>query len=297
MSIHSDTFRTETEKGGAMNVFYTDDHFVKEDQAMISVNDLGLLRGYGVFDFLRTYNLRPFHLEDHIRRLETSARLLDLPMPRTRRQILDITMETLSRNDLTEANIRIVITGGVSPDSITPGNNPKLLVMVTPQHPYPEEWYRNGVTVITTCHERYIPGAKSTHYLPAIIALSRARRENAVEAVYTDRYNRILEGTTTNFFAFFGDHLVTPGTAVLPGITRQVVLKLMQNEFDIDIRDIQKNEIPMMDEIFITASNKEILPVVRMDDRTLGDGTPGPRTRWVMKIFAAYTCAYGEGKD
>jgi len=278
-------------------VFCIDDQFVMEDQAMISVNDLGLLRGYGVFDFLRTYNRRPFHLEDHIRRLETSAGLVNLPLPRTQRQILDITMETLSRNDLTEANIRIVITGGISLDFITPGNSPKLLVMVTPYHPYPDKWYRNGVAVITTCHERYIPGAKSTHYLPAIIALSRARRENAVEAVYTDRCNRILEGTTTNFFAFFGDRLVTPGIAVLPGITRQVVLQLVQNEFDVSIRDIHKNEIPMMDEIFITASNKEILPVVRMDDRTLGDGIPGPRTRRVMEIFAAYTCAYGEGKD
>lgn len=279
-----------------MNIFYIDGEFVAEDQAVISVNDMGVLRGYGAFDFLRTYNLRPFHLEDHIRRLETSARQLDLPMPKTRREIFDITMETLSRNDLAEANIRFVITGGISPDSITPQGNPKLLVMVTPILPCPVEWYRDGAAVITTHDERYIPGAKSTNYIPAILALSRARRQNAAESIYVDRYNRLLEGTTSNLFAFFGDRLVTPGAAILPGITRQVALQLARDEFDVEIRDINKDEMRMMDEVFITSSNKEIAPVVRVDDLTISGGKPGPRTRRIMDLFAAYTRAYGEGK-
>jgi len=279
-----------------MNVYHIDGEFVTEDQAVISVNDMGVIRGYGAFDFLRTYNMRPFRLEDHIRRLETSARLLGLPMPRSRREIFDITMETLSRNDLVEANIRIVITGGVSPDSITPQNNPKLLVMVTPIHPCPAEWYRDGAAVITTHDERYIPGAKSTNYIPAILALSRARRQNAAESIYVDRYNRLLEGTTSNFFAFIGDRLVTPGAAILPGITRQVALQLARNEFDVEIRDIHRDDMRMMDEVFITSSNKEIVPVARMDDITISGGQPGPRTRRIMDLFAAYTRAYGEGK-
>jgi branched-chain amino acid aminotransferase len=286
-----------------MNVFYVNGEFVTEDQAVISVNDMGVLRGYGVFDFLRTYSMRPFYLEDHIRRLETSARLIDLALPRPPGEIFDITMETLSRNKnnrnknhMDEANIRLVITGGISPDSITPQNNPTLLVLVTPAHPCPAEWYRDGAAIITTHDERYIPGAKSTHYIPAILALSRARRQNAIESIYVDRYSRLLEGTTTNFFAFIGDRLVTPGAAILPGITRQVVLQLAQDEFDVEIRDIHRDEMRLMDEVFITASNKEIVPVVRMDDRTIGGGKPGPRTRRIMDTFAAYTRAYGEGK-
>lgn len=281
-----------------MNVFYVDGEFVPEDQAVISVSDIGVLRGYGVFDFMRTYNMRPFYLEDHIRRLETSARMIDIAMPRTPAEIFDITMETLSRNkgELDEANIRLVITGGISPDAITPQNHTKLVVMVTPMHPCPAEWYRDGAAVITTHDERYIPGAKSTNYIPAILALSRARLHNAAESIYIDRYNRILEGTTSNFFAFIGDRLVTPGASILPGITRQVVLQLARGEFDVETRDVHKDEMRMMDEVFITSSNKEVAPVVRMDDLTLGGGAPGPRTRRIMGLFAAYTREYGEGK-
>ncbi len=280
-----------------MNIFYVDGAFVPEDRAAVSVNDLGLLRGYGVFDFLRTYQMRPFHLEEHVRRLERSARLLDLPMPCSGREVFDIAVETLSRNrgHLDEANIRLLITGGASPDSITPGGHPTLLVLVTPLHPCPETWYRDGAAVITTHDERYIPGAKTTNYIPAILALTKARQQGAVESIYIDRQHRLLEGTTSNFFAVIGDRLVTPGAGILPGITRQVVLALAEESFDVEIRDVSRDEIRVMDELFLTSSNKEVVPVAQVDGHAIGDGTPGDRTRRIMAAFAAYTRAYGEG--
>ena len=173
-----------------MNVFYVDGEFVAEDQAVIfSERHRGApgLRGFRLPAHLQHAPL--FIWRDHIRRLETSARLIDLAMPGTPQEIFDITMEALSRNKghLDEANIRLVITGGISPDAITPQNHTKLLVMVTPIHPCPAEWYRDGAAIITTHDERYIPGAKSTNYIPAILALSRARRQNAAESIYVDR--------------------------------------------------------------------------------------------------------------
>ncbi len=279
-----------------MNIFYIDGEFLPETQSVISVNDMGVLRGYGIFDFLRTYNRRPFYLEEHIARLANSARLIGLSLPRSQKEIFDITMETLAHNaDHAEANIRIVVTGGISPDSITPHNDSKLMVMVSDLHKCPAEWYQNGAAIITTNDERYIPGAKSTNYIPAILALSRARQQGAIESVYVDRYGRLLEGTTTNLFAFIGHKLVTPGTAILPGITRQVVLELTKTEFDVEIRDIHRDEMRLMDEVFITASNKEVVPVVRMDDRLFSDGKPGERTRRVMRLFADGTKKYGQG--
>lgn len=282
-----------------MNIYYVDGEFVAEDRAAIPVNDLGVLRGYGVFDFMRTYKMRPFFLEDHIRRLETSARLIELAMPRTGLEIMDITMETLARNrgHMAEANIRMVITGGISPDAITPANAARLRVLVTPYQPCPAEWYRDGAAVITTPDERYMPCAKTTHYIPAILALSRAHRQGAMESLYVDRTHRLLEGTTSNVFAFIGDRLVTPGTAILPGITRQVVMALAQEDFDVEVRGIHRDEMRLMDEVFLTSSNKEVVPVVRMDGMTVGDGSPGPRTRRIMERFAAYTRDYGEGKQ
>jgi branched-chain amino acid aminotransferase len=278
-----------------MNIYYVDGSYLTEDRAVLSVTDLGLLRGYGVFDFLRTYNRRPFHLKDHVARLARSAGLIDLPLPCSESEIMDIAMKTLERNNhLSEANIRLVVTGGESEDSITPAERTRLLIMVTGLHTCPEQWYRDGAAVITTQDERYLPQAKSTNYLPAIRALTRARRQGAMESIYIDRNGRLLEGTTTNYFAFIDGTLTTPGDSILPGITRQVVLQLADGQFPVSIRDIHREEIERMEEVFITASNKEVVPIVRMDGRTISDGRPGERTRRIMAAFAEYTHRCGE---
>jgi branched-chain amino acid aminotransferase len=286
---------TEYTRRDKMHIYYVDGSYLPENRAVLSVNDLGLLRGYGVFDFLRTYNGRPFHLEDHVARLIQSAKIIDLSPPCSEKEMVDITMRTLERNStLTEANIRLVVTGGDSSDSITPEDRTRLLIMVTSLHHCPEEWYRDGAAIITTQDARYLPRAKSTHYLPAIRALSRARRQGAMESLYVDREKHLLEGTTTNFFAFINGKLITPGDSILLGITRQVILQLAAGEYDIEIRDIHRDEIPDMDEAFITASNKEVVPVVRIDQHVIGGGRPGKRTRRLMQLFAEYTHRYGQ---
>jgi branched-chain amino acid aminotransferase len=278
-----------------VNIYYVDGGYVPANRAVLSINDLGLLRGYGAFDFLRTYNRRPFLLEDHVARLAQSAKLIDLSLPCSESKMMDITIETLERNsELTEANIRLVVTGGDSEDSITPANRTRLLIMVTDLHPCPEQWYRDGAAVITTQDERYLPRAKSTNYLPAILALSRARRQGAMESIYVDRCGRLLEGTTTNFFAFIDGTLTTPGDSVLLGITRKVILKLADGQFAVKVRDIHREEIHRMEEVFITASNKEVVPVVHIDECSIGSGRPGERTRRIMRLFAEYTHRYGQ---
>jgi branched-chain amino acid aminotransferase len=280
---------------GKVNIYYIDGSYLPENRAVLSVNDLGLLRGYGVFDFLRTYNRRPFLLKEHVARLSQSAGLIGLSLPCSESDIMDIAMETLERNSgLGEANIRLVLTGGDSEDSITPSDRTRLLIMVTGLHHCPEQWYRDGAAVITTRDERYLPRAKTTNYLPAVLALSQARRKGAMESIYVDRSGRLLEGTTTNLFAFIDGTLTTPGNAVLLGITRKVILQLADGRFAVKIRDIQQEEIHRMEEVFITASNKEVVPIVRMDEYTIGRGRPGERTRRIMQLFAEYTHRYAQ---
>lgn len=278
-----------------MNTFYVDGAYVSSDEAVISVNDMTVLRGYGVFDFLRTYNRRPFYLKEHIERLDNSCRYIGLELPETREAVYDITMKTLDRNHHDESNIRIVVTGGISPDSVTPAGNSKLIVMVTPKLKLPEEWYSDGTGIITNHVERYIPEAKSTNYTAAIMALREAKQKGAVEAVYVDHSDRMLEGTTTNLFAFSGGKLVTPGSGILPGITRQVMLDILKDEFDIVVRDVMKDEIETFEEVFITASNKEVVPVVRIDDTLISGGNVGPNVKRAMELFRRYTDDYGKG--
>jgi len=276
-----------------MNIFYVDGQFVAENQAQIPVTDLSVLRGFGIFDFLRTYNGVPFHLGDHLLRLERSARLMGLLLPCPVNAMTEIVMETLSQNNHKESNIRIVVTGGASLDGITPGDSPRLLVMITPVIQMPAEWYTQGGKIITCNAERFLPGAKSINYIPAILCQNEAHSRKAIEAVYLDRDGYLLEGTTSNFFVLRGDTLITPPCdRVLPGITRQVILALAGKEFEILERRVHKDEIRLIDEAFLTSSVKEVAPIVTIDAVGVGNGQPGSRTLRIMEMFREYTAEY-----
>ena len=280
-----------------MDTYYIDGEFVDEDAAAIPAKDITVLRGYGVFDFLITYNKRPFYLDAHVARLENSAREIGLVLKHSSREISEIVTRTLEQNPHhKESNVRIVYSGGISPDGVTPQGNGILMVMATPKYELPDWWYQDGAKIITVDMERFIPTSKSTNYLSAVFAQQKAHAQDAIEAIYKDRHNRILEGTTTNIFCIKGETLITPPDNILPGITRGVVLELLKDRFDIQLRHIQEEELPDMDEIFITASNKEIVPVIRMDDLTIGDGRPGKHTKALLTTWADYTRAYGLGE-
>lgn len=279
-----------------MDTYYIDREFVKEDDARLAVKDITVLRGFGVFDFLITYNKRPFYLKEHVARLENSAGEIGLQLQHNNSQICDIVHETIKRNPHhTESNIRIVYTGGISPDGVTPQGNGVLIVMVTPKYELPQWWYSDGAAIATVDIERFIPASKSTSYLNAVFAQQIAKKQGAIEAIYVDRENRVLEGTTTNIFGLKGSTLVTPPDGILPGITRSVILDLVDGKHDVALRHIDKEELKDFDEIFISASNKEIVPVIKVNDMVVADGQPGQQTRGIMKLFREYTDAYGQG--
>jgi len=280
-----------------MDIYHIDGQYVDEDQCVLSVKDIIVLRGFGVFDFLITYNKRPFYLKEHVQRLETSAHKIGLKLKHTRDEMCDIVEETVRRNPHhDESSIRIVYTGGISSDGVTPDGNGYLIVMVTPKHQLPDWWYNDGAKLITAEIERFLPGAKSTNYLTAVWALERAKAMGAIESIYVDRNDRLLEGTTTNIFCFKENKLITPKLDILPGITRSVLVEIVKGHFDLDIRDIHKDERPNMEEVFICASNKEIVPIVQVDDTVIENGRPGPKTKKVMQLFKDHTTAYGLGK-
>ncbi len=284
-------------RGMVMDTYYVDGQFVDDDKAVISVKDIVVLRGFGVFDFLITYNKRPFRLMQHVERLQNSANAIGLEINMPAEEICAITEETVKRNTHhDESNIRLVYTGGIAADGVTPEGNGHLMVMVTPKHQLPEWWYSDGVKIVTVDMERFIPESKSTNYLSAVYALGLAQKQDAVESIYVDRQNRLLEGTTTNIFLFQGNKIITAKDGILPGVTRSVMLELAESLFEVEIRDIDKSELRQADEVFITASNKEVVPVVKIDDLTIGDGKPGPKTRQMMQLFLDHTTAYGQGK-
>ena len=265
-----------------METYYVDGQFVPASEALIPVDDLAIMRGFGVFDLLRTLNGKPLFLKEHINRLQASARQIGIQLPWATQKLIDIVMQTLQRNSFEESNIRIVVTGGSSQDFITPQGKPRLLVLVTRAPELPQWWYTEGVKIITFHSERSIPGAKSIAYVTATIALKQARNQNAIEAVYVDRNGCVREGTTSNLFAFYEGTLVTPDKDILNGITRKAVLELAAKTVCVDFRDLRLNELLTADEVFITGTNKMIVPVIRIDDSTIGDGRPGKQTLELM---------------
>ncbi len=279
-----------------MDTYYIDGRFVDEDRAYISVKDLALLRGFGVFEFLVTYNKKPFRLQDHLDRLWNSASYVGLSLYHTRDELYGIVLDTIARNTHhKELGVRIVYTGGISSDGVTPEEKGSLIVMVLPRPCPLQWWYTKGAKTITVEAGRYMPQAKSTNYLSAICAQREAKRQGAIEALYVDQHNCILEGTTTNVFFCKAGKLITPHRDVLPGVTRKVILELVQGHIEVVTRDVHRAEVGEMEEAFICSSSKEVVPIVLMDDVVIGNGTIGKTTREVMQLFRRYTNAYGEG--
>lgn len=268
------------------SVFYVNGKFLEEKQAKISVLDIGLLRGYGVFDFLVTYNNRPFLLKNHIRRLFNSAHLIGLEIGMTQDKVEKIVLNTIARNDKGyEKNIRIVVTGGVGINSLKPSKNPTIIVTVQPKHNYPQEYYSKGVKIITYNYERPLSDAKSLDYSIGIKALSIASKKNAIEALYVNNENFITEATTSNIFIVKKKKIYTPKNNILDGITRSLVIKLCGSTNPVHEKDIKLSDLLSADEAFITASNKEVMPIIKIDNKKIGSGKVGNVTRWVMETF------------
>ena len=276
-----------------MGIYYINGEFVAAAEAAVPASDLALLRGYGIFDFLRTYGGKPFQLGAHLRRLIRSAELLELACPWDIEELHDIVMETLRRNDYEESNIRILVTGGDSPNGFLPAGDSRLLVMIMPVQEMAAHYYERGAAVVTVPMVRHLPELKSINYLPGITAQKQALKINSdsIEAMY--RVNGlVIEGTRSNTFIRRNGRWITPGSEVLLGITRAEVIKLIESDDRLELRDIPLEEYYAADEIILTSSTKEIIPVVQVDDVTIGDGAPGEQSRRLMAQWREMTARY-----
>jgi branched-chain amino acid aminotransferase len=265
--------------------WYIGGRWVHPHEATISINDTAILRAYSVFESLRTYDRRPFHLDEHLTRLYRSAQLIDLEIPYSREQITTIVHEVIERNTYKHATIRVFVTGGETEDSILPSGKPVLVVLITPLGERDMQRFATGSRVITTHLQRIMPEAKTNNYVAAVRALKEAARRNASDALFVNEQGHVLEATRSNFFIFRGDILVTPRQGILIGVTRNVVLDLARGRFPIEERPILLDELAQAGEAFITSSSKEILPVVQIDDLVIGDSRPGPHTYELEQRF------------
>jgi len=276
---------------------YLNGKIVPADRPAILISDVGFMRGYGAFDFMRTHNGKIFRWSDHWARFNNSAKVLGLKINLDQKEAEKIIYSLIKKNKLKEAGIRLVISGGPAIDAGLVNFDPKkstLAILIEDTHGLPEKLFKTGAKLITFDYQRPLAEAKNFNYLWAIKLASKKKQAGAIELLYVAS-GKVLECATSNFFLIKGNKLITSKTNVLSGITRKVVLELAKKNFKdlkIEEREVGVEELKTADEAFITATNKCVLPIVKIDNYKIGNGQPGPKTQELIKIFADYTKNY-----
>lgn len=257
-----------------------------KDQAKISVYDVGLQRGFGVFETLRSYDGKLFRLPEHLDRLVCSAAGIGLKMPWDKRELERRMKAVLKKSGFEQASVRVIVTGGQEQGLMEPAD-PTLVIICGPLHTYSESLYKQGVKVVTFKTEPFLPRVKTLDYLEGFIAVNQARERGAHEALFCDKHASVLEGATSNFFIVKGKTLITPKENILLGITRGVVLEIAKKSKKLKVKErkLSLKEVYQAEEAFLTSTGREIMPVVKINHQSVGSGKPGKVTRALHKKF------------
>lgn len=282
---------------------YIDGKFYPKEEAKISVFDHGFLYGDGVFEGIRAYNGRVWKLDEHLERLYESAKAIMLPIPLTIEETKEATLETLRRNDLHDAYIRLVVSRGAGDLGLDPRKCPKPCVVVIADKIvlYPDELYTTGLKVVSVAtrrnhNEALSPRIKSMNYLNNILAKIEANLHGYPEVIMLNSEGYVVEGTGDNIFIMKKGILVTPPpySGILEGITRNTIMDIARvNGIPVEERLFNRHELYNADECFLTGTAAEAIPVVEADGRVIGDGKPGSITNQLIRAFRELTQIQG----
>lgn len=238
------------------------------------------LFGYGVFTSMRTYSGKIFRLEEHAEGLMDYADTIGLSHPFTREGVCGLCRKVLAKSALKEAFMRAVIS-----EDIYAKMPPRLFVFADKLSTYADEYYKNGAIAVTVRAERLVPRAKTLSYLPSIRALRAAKATGAVDAILVDKSGSATESAVANLFIVKGNRVITPKENMLFGITRKAVLGIAAGEYNVAESDIHVSELYSADEVFLTGTSKEVMPIVSIDGRAIGSGKPGEVTLDLLARF------------
>lgn len=274
---------------------WIDGKFYEKEHAKISVYDHGLLYGDGVFEGIRVYSGRIFECDAHLRRLFDSARAIRLTPPRTAEEIKSAMEATVKTNNFTDCYIRLVITRGPGYLGLNPNKcpTPTVFIIADTIELYPQEMYEKGMSLITSSVIRMHPNSlspriKSLNYLNNILAKIEAVDAGVPEAVMLNHEGNVAECTGDNIYIVRGGQVQTPCTSdgILEGVTRRVMIELC-GRLSIPCleKTLQRLDLYIADECFLSGTAAEVVPVTRIDGRTIGAGAPGPITRKLIDAF------------
>lgn len=284
-------------KGCGMKI-WLDNGLVDKEQAKVSVFDHGLLYGDGVFEGIRVYGGKIFELEAHLKRLWDSAKVIRLEIPMTMEQMTEALYQTVRANNVVDGYIRQVVTRGVGDLGLNPYLCKRACVIIIAANIqlYKEELYEKGLKVVSVPTLRNHPMAlppqvKSLNYLNNIMAKIECIDAGASEAIMYNSEGYVAEASGDNVFIVKNGTIYTPPVQAgsLDGITRQVVMRLAsQAGLPVAEKNLTRFDLYVADEFFLTGSAAEVIGVVEIDGRRIGQGTPGPITQKLRKLFFEY---------
>ena len=280
---------------------YISGKFYDKENAKISVYDHGLLYGDGVFEGMRSYSGKVFRLRTHLDRLWDSAKAIWLTIPISKDEMAKAVNDTLAKNNIKDGYIRLIVTRGAGALGLDPNKcaSPQVIVIADHIQLYPKEMYENGLSIITASTIRnhaaaLNPRIKSLNYLNNILAKIEGLQAGCVEALMLNAKGEIAECTGDNIFLVKHRRLMTPplDAGILEGITRNAIMELAQDAgIEVVEMALTRHDVYVADEVFLTGSAAEVIPVVKIDSRVIGDGKPGPVTRDLTARFHKLTRA------
>lgn len=280
-------------------IIYLNGEFVKAEEAKVSVFDHGLLYGDGCFEGIRAYHNRVFRMEEHIDRLYENAHSILLDLWLTKEEMTEMVLETIRRNNLRDAYIRLVVTRGYGDLGLDPAKCPKATIfcIAAQIQLYPEELYENGLVVNTVASRRNTnestnPRFKSLNYLNNIMGKIESKLTGTIEAIMLNNEGYVAEATGDNIFIIKKGVLITPPTyaGVLEGVTRNAVIELAKKR-GLEVKEtlFSRHDVWSAEECFLTGTAAEVISVIQVDGRHIGSGKPGPITKELTKDFRDLT--------
>lgn len=284
-------------------LIFIDGDFFSPNDAKISVFDHGFLYGDGVFEGIRCYNGNVFLLDEHLERLYDSAKSLMLKIPIPIEEMKQNVLETLRRNKLSEGYVRLIVTRGIGDLGLDPDKcpNPSVIIIADKIQLYPEHFYEDGLEIVTVSVRRSNPEAinpriKSLNYLNNILAKIEAKQSGAFEALMLSHDGFVAECSGDNIFLVKNEVIITPPShlGILEGVTRNSVITLAQEAgFQVEERIFTRHDIYIADECFLTGTAAEVIPVVKLDRRVIGEGKPGIVTQKLIAAFRHFANNFG----
>lgn len=251
---------------------YINGQIVPENEAKLLVTDLAIQRGYGIFDFLKTVNGKPIFIQDYFDRFYNSAKEMNLEVDLSREELYEVISSLLEKNNIPNAGLKFILTGGYADDGYQIAK-PNLIIVQAPFE-YNHSNFAKGLSILSCNYQRQLPSVKTIDYLQAIRLQPMLKLKQADDLLYHNN-GEVRECPRANIFLVKGNQIITPKTDILRGITRSKILSINIAGYTIEEQDFTLDDLAKADEVFITSSTKNVLPVLSLDGNIIGSGKPG----------------------